>query len=336
MHTFDDPPTHRASSDSSAKPNQTIASISKQSLHALGGKMQQSKHQFYKRLSNLTQQHDHNERIAMVWKNMYAKTNALLQSTSFVTAQRLQQAATVSVLSSALLVTGCSTFIAANSGTQPVGVESSDRSFGQIITDNSIDRTATINLYKLDPRFKLSRVNITSFHSVVLLTGQVPDANLKQLAEDNLKAMSDVKAVQNYLTVGDEIGYGQIVQDGYTTATVRKNFLLLKGFKDSRVKVVTENNVVYLMGKLPQSDVQWLINTLQRTPNIAKIVSLIDILPEAAPTILPNTPVENQPLTTPNDAAPQASSISNNSAAVATPVAVDPMVESQPLTTTSN
>ncbi len=337
MHNFDNPPTDHATPDYSAKTSQTIAAISKQSLHALGDKMQQSTHQLYKRFSDLTQQHDHNERIAMVWKNMYAKTNALLQSTSFVTAQRLQQAATVSVLSSALLVTGCSSFIAANSGTQPVGVESSDRSFGQIITDNSIDRTATINLYKLDPRFKMSRVNITSFHSVVLLTGQVPDANLKQLAEDNLKAMSDVKAVQNYLTVGDEIGYGQIVQDGYTTATVRKNFLLLKGFKDSRVKVVTENNVVYLMGKLPQSDVQWLINTLQRTPNIAKIVSLIDILPEAAPTILPNTPVENQPLTTPNDAPPaDKSSISNNSAAVATPVAVDPMVESQPLTTTSN
>lgn len=335
MHNFDSAPTNHNVTDSSTKPSQTIPFIHKHSFHALGGKMQQSKQQLYKRISDLTQ-HDHNERIAMVWKNMYAKTNALLQSTSFVTAQRLQQAATVSVLSSALLVSGCSTFIAANSGTQPVGVESSDRSFGQIITDNSIARTATINLYKLDPRFKMSRVNITSFHSVVLLTGQVPDVNLKQLAEDNLKAMSDVRAVQNYLTVGDEIGYAQIVQDGITTANVRKNFLLLKGFKDSRVKVVTENNVVYLMGKLPQSDVQWLINTLQRTPNIAKIVSLIDILPEAEPTILPNTPVESQPLSAPNTAVITDSNTTSTSAAIATPVAVDPMVESQPLTASSN
>ena len=37
-----------------------------------------------------------------------------------------------------------------------------------------------------------------------LLTGQVPDPYLKQLAEDNLRAMSDVKAVHNYITVGDK------------------------------------------------------------------------------------------------------------------------------------
>ncbi|MFV8104397.1 BON domain-containing protein, partial [Enterobacter cloacae complex sp.6730515] len=71
--------------------------------------------------------------------------------------------------------------------------------------DSSIKRTANINLYKLDQRFKQSRINIESFHSTVLLTGQVPDPYLKQLAEDNVKAMSDVKAVHNYITVGNKV-----------------------------------------------------------------------------------------------------------------------------------
>jgi|GEM_PF-143716 len=261
---------------------------------------------------------DKNKRIALVWKNMFNKTNALLRNTSFA------KATSVSILSSTLLITGCSSFIAANSGTEPVGVESSDRSWGQVITDKSIEHTAKINLYKLDPRFNQSRVIIDSFHSVVLLTGQVPDVRLKQLAEDNLKAMSDVKAVQNYLTVGDQISYGQIVRDGMVTANVRKNLLLLKGFKDSRIKIVTENGVVYLMGKMPQSDIQWMIDTVQRTPDITKIVSLIDVLPEAQPTILPPTPVENRGLT--------ASSTMSTDSAVTTPVAVDSAVTSQPLT----
>ncbi len=272
------------------------------------------------------QQTEKSKRIALVWKNMFEKTNALLKTTSFVTASRLSQVTVASVLSTTLLISGCSSFIAANSGSEPVGVESSDRSWGQVILDNSISKTASINLYKLDPRFKLSRVNIYCFHGVVLLTGQVPDANLKRLAEDNVKSMDDVKAVQNYLTVGDEIGYSQIVQDGITTANVRKNFMLLKGFKDSRVKVVTENNVVYLMGKLPKSDVDWLLDTLQRTPNVSRIVTLIDILPEAAPTIL-ETPIEHRPLTV-NHANDTSAA---DPTAVATPIAVDPMVTSQQL-----
>ncbi|HEY4714746.1 MAG TPA: BON domain-containing protein [Aquirhabdus sp.] len=240
-------------------------------------------------------------------------------------AKKLSQVTMISVLSATVLLSGCSTFIAANSGTAPVGIDSSDRSWGQAILDNSIAKTASINLYKLDPRFKLSRVNIASFHGVVLLTGQVPHANLKRLAEENVKSMADVKAVHNYLTVGDEIGYTQIVQDGITTANVRKNFMLLKGFKDSRVKVVTENNVVYLMGKLPKSDVDWLLDTLQRTPNVSKIVSLIDMLAEAEPTIL-STPVERKSLTSNNDTVSVA-----EPTAVATPIAVDPMVTSQQL-----
>ncbi len=232
---------------------------------------------------------------------------------------RLSHIAPIPLLSATLLISGCSSFIASHSGTTPVGVESSDRTWGQVFTDNSIEKTASINLYKLDPRFKLSRVNIASFHSVVLLTGQVPDESLKRLAGDNLKAMSEVKTVQNYLTVGNEIGYAQIVQDGITTANVRKNFLLLKGFKDSRVKVTTENNVVYLMGKLLQSDLDWLLDTLKRTPNITRIVTLVDILPEAAPTIL-ETPIDRRTLT--SNPIVETTPVAQ-SAAVVTPIALE-------------
>ncbi len=260
-------------------------------------------------------------------QTMFGKRVIAKKMNISINAKKLSQVTMISVLSATVLLSGCSTFLAANTGTAPVGIESSDRSWGQAILDNSIAKTASINLYKLDPRFKLSRVNIACFHGVVLLTGQVPDANLKRLAEDNVKSMADVKAVQNYITVGDEIGYAQIVQDGLTTANVRKNFMLLKGFKDSRVKIVTENNVVYLMGKLPKSDVDWLLDTLQSTPNVAKIVSLIDILAEAEPTIL-STPVERKALTTNNG---NGTVYAAEPTAIATPIAVDPMVTSQQL-----
>ncbi|MGP4883871.1 BON domain-containing protein, partial [Klebsiella pneumoniae] len=68
-----------------------------------------------------------------------------------------------------------------------------------------------MNLYKLDQRFKQSRINIESFHSTVLLTGQVPDPYLKQLAEDNVKAMSDVKAV--HLHVVKDFTFREVSED---------------------------------------------------------------------------------------------------------------------------
>ena len=173
-------------------------------------------------------------------------------------------------------LSGCASFISKGTGTAPVGVDSGSRSLGQMFIDSSIERTAKINLYKLDSRFNQSRVNVESFHGNVLLTGQVPDEHLKQLAEDNVRAMTDVKTVHNFITVGSQIGYTTIMQD--TTVTANTRGLLMKApvIADSKVRVHTENGVLYVMGRLNTAEEQDLNRVLQQIGNVSKIVTLVD------------------------------------------------------------
>lgn len=173
-------------------------------------------------------------------------------------------------------LSGCASFISGGTGTAPVGTENGARSLGQVFIDNSIERTAKINLYKLDSRFKQSRVNIESFHSNVLLTGQVPDQNLKQLAEDNVRAMSDVKTVHNYITVGNQIGYSTIMQDTTVTANTRGLIMKAPVVSDGKVRVHTEDGVLYVMGRLNTAEATDLNQVLQQVGNVTKIVTLID------------------------------------------------------------
>lgn len=173
-------------------------------------------------------------------------------------------------------LSGCASFISGGTGTAPVGTESGDRSLGQMFIDNSITRTAKINLYKLDSRFKQSRVNIETFHGNVLLTGQVPDANLKQLAEDNVKSMSDVKVVHNYITVGDQIGYSTIMQDTAVTANTRGLIMRAPVISDGKVRLHTEDGVLYVMGRLNSGEIADLNQVLQQVGNVNKIITLID------------------------------------------------------------
>lgn len=182
---------------------------------------------------------------------------------------------TVTVLCIASL-SGCASFISQGTGTAPVGVDSGSRSLGQVFIDSSIERTAKINLYKLDSRFNQSRVNVESFHGNVLLTGQVPDQHLKQLAEDNVRAMTDVKTVHNFITIGSQIGYSTIMQD--TTVTANTRGLLMKApvVADSKVRVHTENAVLYVMGRLNTSEMEDLNRVLQQVGNVSKIVTLVD------------------------------------------------------------
>ncbi len=150
------------------------------------------------------------------------------------------------------------------------------RTLGQVFIDSSIVRTAKINLYKLDSRFKQARVNIESFHGNVLLTGQVPDAHLKQLAEDNVKSMSDVKAVHNFITVGNQISYSTIMQDTAVTANTRGLIMKATVVADSKVHVHTEDGVLYVMGRLNGAEIADLNQVLQQVGNVTKIVTLID------------------------------------------------------------
>lgn len=173
-------------------------------------------------------------------------------------------------------LSGCASFISGGTGTAPVGKESGVRSLGQVLIDNSIERTANINLYKLDARFKQSRVNTKSFFGSVLLTGQVPDASLKQLAEDNARAMSDVKSVHNYITVGNQINYSTIMQDTAVTANTRGLIAKAPVVSDSKVLVHTEDGVLYVMGRLNNAENADLQSVLQQVGNVTKIVTLID------------------------------------------------------------
>jgi len=202
-------------------------------------------------------------------------------------------------------LSGCASFISGGTGTAPVGTDSGARSLGQVFIDNSIERTAKINLYKLDSRFKQSRVNIESFHSNVLLTGQVPDQNLKQLAEDNVRAMSDVKTVHNYITVGNQIGYSTIMQDTTVTANTRGLIMKAPVVSDSKLRIHTEDGVLYVMGRLNTAESTDLNQVLQQVGNVTKIITLID-----------NTDTANT-----NNVNPMIQP------AVQTPVAIDPNAE---------
>lgn len=173
-------------------------------------------------------------------------------------------------------LSGCASFISGGTGTAAVGTENGARSLGQVFIDSSIERTAKINLYKLDGRFKQSRINIESFHGNVLLTGQVPDQHLRQLAEDNVRAMSDVKTVHNYITVGNQIGYTTIMQDTAVTANTRALIMKAAVVSDAKVSLHTEDGVLYVMGRLNNAEIADLNQILQQVGNVTKIITLID------------------------------------------------------------
>lgn len=108
---------------------------------------------------------------------------------------------------------------------------------------------------------------------------------MKQLAEDNLRAMSDVKAVHNYITVGDKVNYNTIMQDSTVTANTRGLLMRAPVVSDSKVLVHTENGILYVMGRLNTAEIRDLDDVLQKVGNVSKIVTLIDNIDQPSGTV---------------------------------------------------
>lgn len=234
------------------------------------------------------------------------------------------QAMTVAMVM--MLGSGCASFIASNTSTA-VGTDSGVRSLGQAIIDKSITRTAKINMYKLDPRFKQSRVNIESFHGNVLLTGQVPDAHLKKLAEDNLKAMSEVKVIHNYITVGEQATYSTIMQDIAVTGNTKGLIMRAPVISDNKVLLHTENGVLYVMGRLNNAEIADLNQVLQNVGNVTKIITLIDNVE----TVQQQSPVVATTPTAVQSMMPTNQPIGVGLNAIATPLATDGTIHTTPI-----
>ena len=176
-------------------------------------------------------------------------------------------------------MTGCAQMLAAASGTEPVGTAEGQRTLSQRIEDISIERTASINLYKIDPEFKNAHVSFLSFHSNVLIAGQVLTAKQKQLAEETVASMREVKRVHNELVVNPAVNsYLTRTKDRFISTQISTKLIFAKDFPSSQTKVLVESGVVYLMGKLTKAQTDQAIELIKSVPDITKIVKLVDYL----------------------------------------------------------
>lgn len=176
-------------------------------------------------------------------------------------------------------LSGCAQMIAAASGPQPVGKTDGQRTLSERIEDISIEKTAAINLYKADLEYKNAHVLFMSFYSNVLIAGQVPNAKLKQQAEDTVRSMRDVKQVHNELTIRPQTNpYLNRAKDSIISAQISTTLTFTKDFPSSQVKVLVEDGVVYVMGKLTHAQADQAIGLIKATPDIRKIVKMIDYL----------------------------------------------------------
>ena len=183
------------------------------------------------------------------------------------------------MLMTSIVTTGCTTNYLTNSTEGTYGVPMTERTIPQRLLDRSIEHTVKINVYGLKEDLQqTSRMGIDSFNSEVLLTGEVPTEAIKIEVEKVVSSMPDVRHVYNELNVSASKGYSSTVHDGYITSKLLAKVAASDGVKASQIKAVTNDGVVYIMGRMTPTQQSHLIDIANSTVGVTELVLLTTVV----------------------------------------------------------
>ncbi|ORU92967.1 MAG: BON domain-containing protein [Cycloclasticus sp. symbiont of Poecilosclerida sp. N] len=154
------------------------------------------------------------------------------------------------------------------------------RTLGSVIEDESIELKSLQILYGVDEIRLNTHVNATSYNSVLLLTGEVPTKALRSDIVNRLRDLPKVRKVLNELVIAAPSSFISRASDTVVTGKSKIALLSLnhiQGFDPTRVKIVSENGVVYLMGLLKQHEITPVIEVVRRVGGVQRVVKLFEI-----------------------------------------------------------
>jgi osmotically-inducible protein OsmY len=119
-------------------------------------------------------------------------------------------------------------------------------------------------------------INATSFNRVVLLTGEVPSEEVKTAATEIAKGIENVRGVQNETVIAGASAMSSRANDAYTTSKVKSRLVGTKDLSATHIKVVTENNIVYLMGLVTHREADMASEITRGTSGVLKVVRVFE------------------------------------------------------------
>jgi osmotically-inducible protein OsmY len=161
---------------------------------------------------------------------------------------------------------------------EPIESNPGKRSTGSWIDDEIIETKALVNLDKASEELAQAHVSVTSFNGVVLLTGQVAREELRQTAGDIASKINKVRQVHNEITVSGTISLVARSNDAWISTKVKSKMLADDGIQSSRIKVVTENGIVYLMGLVTRDEADRAADIARRSGGVQKVVRIFEYI----------------------------------------------------------
>lgn len=137
-----------------------------------------------------------------------------------------------------------------------------DHHSAELALDQSVDLNAD------------SRVELIAFDDTLLVVGQVPNERVREEVIAVLLRSSKVNTVVDQLTIGPPISASVIATDSWITTKLLTQYYLRLDLNPRAFKILTENGVVYLMGRVSEAEADTITLLARQTDGVKKVVNL--------------------------------------------------------------
>jgi len=126
--------------------------------------------------------------------------------------------------------------------------------------------------------FANANISVTAYNGEVLLAGQVPEEWQSKRAEQVVAALPNVTKVYNVLQISSPSSALTRVSDAWLTAKVKAQMIASEDMDGSKVKVVSENGTVYLMGVVIPEQADVAVDIARNTAGVGQVVKMFSYM----------------------------------------------------------
>jgi len=179
-----------------------------------------------------------------------------------------------------LLLSGCAAAVVGVAGAAgaTATVAHDRRTTGTFIEDQAIELKAVKSFFSDKEINDSSHINVTSYNTVVLITGETPSEDIRDRIVNIVRNIPKVTHVYDELTIAAPSSWTSRGSDTLITSKVKTRLLTLNNFDGTRIKVVTEKGVVYLMGLVTRAESDIATGEAQQSGGVQKIVKLFQYI----------------------------------------------------------
>jgi osmotically-inducible protein OsmY len=149
------------------------------------------------------------------------------------------------------------------------------RTSGAQLEDEGIELRAASRLRDAVPA---GHINVNSYNRMLLVTGEVPNEQAKQLVEQLAARVDNVKSVVNELAVRGNSTLSERSSDTLITGKVKASLVDEKSLYVGAFKVVTERGIVYLMGRVTKGEADRATQITRSISGVQRVVRIFELL----------------------------------------------------------